>query len=85
MKKAAKTNFEQIFQKSYLSHKAGRFPEAEKGYRKILKINPKWGQAMSALGILYLDQNRPDKARPLFEKQPVLTRRIYRHVINWAE
>lgn len=59
---------EQIFQKSYISHKAGRLSEAEKGYREILEIKPEWGQAMGALGILYLDQNLPDKAIPLFEK-----------------
>ncbi|WP_020586915.1 tetratricopeptide repeat protein [Desulfobacter curvatus] len=68
MKRAAKDNVERIFQQSYISHKAGRFFEAEKGYRKLLSIKPKWGQPMSALGILYLDQNRPDKAKPLFEK-----------------
>lgn len=68
MKKAAKNDFEQMFHKSYTDHKAGRFSKAEKGYRKLLKIKPEWGQPMSALGILYLDQNRPDKAKPLFKK-----------------
>ncbi|WP_320043999.1 tetratricopeptide repeat protein [uncultured Desulfobacter sp.] len=68
MDKEARNDVEQIFQKSYISHKAGRFAEAEKGYRQILKIKPEWGQAMSALGILYLDQNRTDKAIPLFER-----------------
>lgn len=68
MKKIAKDDFERIFQKSYISHKAGRFSEAEKGYIKILEKKPEWGQPMSALGILYLDQNRPEKATPLFEK-----------------
>ncbi|MCG8550876.1 MAG: tetratricopeptide repeat protein [Desulfobacterales bacterium] len=68
MNKAPREDVEQIFQKSYAGHRAGRFAEAEKGYRQILGITPEWGQAMSALGILYLDQNRPDKAIPLFEK-----------------
>jgi predicted TPR repeat methyltransferase len=68
MKKAAMDHVEQIFQKSYISHKAGRFSEAEEGYREILEIKPEWGQAMGALGMLYLDQNLPDKAIPLFEK-----------------
>ncbi len=68
MNKAAREDVEGIFQKSYAGHRAGRFAEAEKGYRQILEITPEWGQAMSALGMLYLDQNRPDKAIPLFEK-----------------
>nr|WP_320190907.1 tetratricopeptide repeat protein [uncultured Desulfobacter sp.] len=68
MNKEARNDVERIFQKSYTSHKAGRFAEAEKGYRQILKIKPEWGQAMSALGILYLDQNLTDKAIPLFER-----------------
>nr|WP_319397094.1 tetratricopeptide repeat protein [uncultured Desulfobacter sp.] len=68
MKKSAAGYVEQIFHKSYHNHKAGRFSEAEKGYKKVLKKKPEWGQPMSALGILYLDQNRPDKAVPLFEK-----------------
>jgi len=68
MKKAATDNVEHIFEKSYISHKDGRFSEAENGYRRILEIKPEWGQAMSALGILYLDQDLPDKALPLFEK-----------------
>jgi len=72
MKKAATDDVERIFQKSYISHKSGKFSEAEKGYRKILKIKPEWGQPMGALGILYLDQNRPDKAIPLFEKAAAL-------------
>lgn len=72
MKQAATDHVEQIFHKSYTRHKAARFSEAEKGYKKILKKKPGWGQAMSALGILYLDQNRPDKAIPLFEKAAAL-------------
>nr|WP_319494859.1 tetratricopeptide repeat protein [uncultured Desulfobacter sp.] len=68
MKKAVTENVEQIFQESYISHKAGRFSEAEKGYRQILEITPQWGPAMSSLGLLYLDKDQPDKAIPLFEK-----------------
>ena len=68
MKKAVKNDLEQVFQQSYINHREGKFSKAEKGYRKILKKKPEWGQAISALGLVYLDQNRKNKARPLFEK-----------------
>ena len=68
MKKAARDDLEQIFQKAYSRHRAGRFSQAEKGYLDILTKKPEWGRAVSALARLYLDQDRPDRAKPLFEK-----------------
>jgi predicted TPR repeat methyltransferase len=68
MEKGTKDNFEQIFKKCYSAHKEGKFSEAEKGYQEILKKRPDWGQALNALGSLYLDQDLPDKAKPIFEK-----------------
>jgi len=68
MKKTAKNDLEEGFQKFCALHKAGRYPEAEKGYRKILQNTPDSLQVLRALGNLYLDQNRVKKAKPVFEK-----------------
>lgn len=68
MEKNTKDDLEQIFKKYYSAHREGKLFEAEKGYQEILKKRPDWGQALTALGSLYLDQDRPDKAKPIFEK-----------------
>jgi len=54
--------------KASLAHKQGRLAEAEKGYLEILRRKPDWGQVLNALGTVFLDQSRPDKARKVFEK-----------------
>ncbi len=33
-----------------------------------MKKRPDWEQALTALGKLFLDQNLPEKAKPVFEK-----------------
>lgn len=68
MEKNSKDDIEQIFKKYNSAHRAGRLSEAEKGYQEILKRRPDWGQALNALGNLFLDQDRPDKAKTIFEK-----------------
>ena len=68
MEKGTKDDLEQMFKKYYSVHKEGKYSEAEKGYQEILKRRPDWGQALNALGSLYLDQDQPDKAKPIFEK-----------------
>ncbi|MFO7750317.1 MAG: tetratricopeptide repeat protein [Desulfobacteraceae bacterium] len=68
MEQKPQDNLEQIFKKYYSAHMQGRLLEAEKGYREILKTRPEWGQVLNALGNLYLDQERPEKAKPVFEK-----------------
>jgi len=68
MEQNTKDKLEQIFKRSYSAHREGKLSEAEKGYQEILKIRPDWGQALNALGNLYLDQDRPEKAKPVFEK-----------------
>ena len=73
MKQTVKNDIKQMFYNASIHHKAGRFAKAQKGYKKILKIKPMWAQPMVALGNLYLDRNRPDKARPLFERAAALT------------
>jgi len=57
-----------MFKKYYSAHREGKFSEAEKGYKEILKTRPDWGQVLNALGNLYLDQDWPEKAKPIFEK-----------------
>jgi predicted TPR repeat methyltransferase len=68
MKKGTKDDLEQIFKKYCSAHREGKLSEAEKGYQEILKQRPDWGQALNALGNLFLDQDRPEKAKPIFEK-----------------
>lgn len=68
MGKSSKDNIEQMFKKYNSAHRQGNFSEAEKGYQEILKRRPDWSQALNALGKLFLDQDRPDKAKPIFEK-----------------
>jgi predicted TPR repeat methyltransferase len=68
MKKDAKDDIEQRLNLLYSAHRKGKLSEAEKGYREILKIKPDWGQALTALGKVFLDQDRPEKAKSVFEK-----------------
>jgi len=63
-----KSDFEDIFEKASLAHKEGRLAEAEKAYLDILKENPDSGQALNALGTVFWDQSRPEKARKVFER-----------------
>ena len=68
MEKDTKDDLEHMFKTYYSAHREGKLSEAEKGYRDILKKRPDWGRALSALGNLFLDQDLPEKAKPLFEK-----------------
>ncbi len=63
-----KEDSENIFKKASSAHREGRLAEAEKGYQEALKRRPDWGQALNAIGTLFLDQSRPDKAKKIFEK-----------------
>ncbi len=73
MEKNIKADLEQLFEKSYSAHQDGKLAEAEKGYQEMLKKRPDWGQVLSALGSLYLDQNQTNKAKKIFEKAANLT------------
>lgn len=68
MGKEISKDLEQTFIKYYSAHREGRLSEAEKGYRKILKKKPDWGQVLSALGNLYLDKGKAGKAWTAFKK-----------------
>jgi predicted TPR repeat methyltransferase len=66
--KRRKDNSENVLRKASLAHREGKLAEAEKGYLKILKRKPGWVEVLNALGTVFLDQSRPDKARIFFEK-----------------
>ncbi len=66
-------DFEHLLKKAASAHGQGRLSKAEKGYQKILKKRPDWGRALNALGNVFLDQNRPEKAVKIFEKAIHLT------------
>ena len=66
-------DLEYLFKKAASAHRQGRFSKAEKGYQKILKKRPDWGRVLNALGNVFLDQNRPEKATKIFEKAIDLT------------
>ncbi|HKJ65482.1 MAG TPA: tetratricopeptide repeat protein [Desulfopila sp.] len=63
-----KDDYHSILMKASLAQREGRLAEAEKGYLKVLKKKPGWGQVLNALGTVYLDQSQTDKARKCFEK-----------------
>lgn len=66
--KKKKDDYQSILMKASLAHREGRLHEAEKGYLKVLKKRPVWGQVLNALGTVYLDQSRANKAAIYFEK-----------------
>jgi predicted TPR repeat methyltransferase len=66
--KRTKDDFEHVLNKATLAYKEGRLAEAEKGYLEVLSRKPDWGEALNALGSVFLDQSRPDEARKVFEK-----------------
>ncbi len=66
--KRKKDASESILMKASFAHREGRLAEAEKGYLQVLRRKPDWGQVLNALGTVFLDQSRPDKARKVFEK-----------------
>lgn len=63
-----KDDNQSILEKASIAHREGRFADAEKGYLKVLKRKPRWGQVLNALGTVYLDQSHPDKAKRFFAK-----------------
>ena len=54
--------------KASSAHREGRLAAAEKGYLKVLRRKPSWGQVLNALGTVYLDQSQADKAKKIFKK-----------------
>ena len=68
LRKKTKDDSQSILMKASRAHSEGRLSEAEKGYLKVLRRKPGWGQVLNALGTVYLDQSQPDKAMSVFEK-----------------
>ncbi len=66
-------DLEETLRNAASAHRQGRLAEAEKGFLEVLKQRPDWGQLLNALGTLYLDQSRPDRARTLFERAASLS------------
>ena len=66
--KRTKDDSEHVLKKASFAHKEGRLAEAEKGYLEVLRRKPDWGQVLNALGTVFLDQSRPDKAKKVFGK-----------------
>jgi len=54
--------------KAATAHREGRLVEAEKGYLTVLKKKAAWGQVLNALGTVYLDRAKLEKAKQTFEK-----------------
>ena len=73
MEKGTKEDLEHIFKNYYSAHSQGRLLEAQKGYQKLLEKRPGWPEVLNALGRLFLDRNRPDEAKTIFEKAANLT------------
>ena len=63
---------EAILHNAALAHREGRLGDAETGYREVLRQNPEWGAVLNALGTVFLDQARPEKARKVLEKAAAL-------------
>lgn len=67
-RKKAQDDFQSILVKASQAHSEGRLADAEKGYLKVLRRRPDLGQVLNALGTVYLDLAKPDKAKRVFEK-----------------
>lgn len=63
-----KNDCEPIFKQAALAHEEGRLADAEKAYLELLSEKPDSGSVLNALGTVFLDQSRPDKAKTCFEK-----------------
>ncbi len=63
-----KNESQHFLEQAALAHEEGRLADAEKDYLKLLNQKPESGSVLNALGNVYLDQSRPDKAEAIFEK-----------------
>jgi len=63
-----KSDHENILKQAALAHQEGRLADAEKAYLEVLSENPDSGSVLNALGTVFLDQAKPDRARSVFEK-----------------
>ena len=75
---------ENILEKAASAHRQGRLAEAEKGYLEVLRRKPDWGPVLNALGTVFLDQSRPDKAGNAFQKAAGLSEPYFPACYNLA-
>src|SRR6185312_5011402 len=61
-------NSEDIFARAINMHAAGRFADAEQGYRQVMQINPQHAGAYQNLGVLAFQLGRNDAAVPLLQR-----------------
>ena len=57
-----------LFNQALQFHRSGQIPEAEKLYRQILSLNPRYARALHMLGIIAMDFKHPDHAEDLVRK-----------------
>jgi predicted TPR repeat methyltransferase len=82
--KRTKDDSEHVFEKASLAYEQGRLAEAQKGYLEALRRKPDWGQVLNALGTVFMDQSRPDKAKQVFESAANLTPPFFPACYNLA-
>lgn len=73
LKKKPAEEYQSYLLKASAAHREGRLGEAEKLYLKILKARPGWGQLLNALGTVYLDQEKREKAQSCFVRAAKLS------------
>jgi len=66
--KQTKNDLQPILMNASRAHSEGRLSEAAKGYLKVLRTKPAWGQVLNALGTVYLDLSLSDKALSTFKR-----------------
>ena len=59
---------ERIFGNAFSAFRQGNLEEAEEGYLEVLKRKPDWGEALNALGTVYMELSRTEDAAEIFEK-----------------
>ena len=55
-------------QQAFSHHRSGRLPEAERLYRRVLKVHPDHPDVNNALGIALKGQNKSDQAAAVFQR-----------------
>ena len=63
-----KINYNQIFSQGLKAHQEGRFEEAERLYREILKAEPKNLNAYNNLGAILQRHGKADEAEKCFKR-----------------
>src|SRR3990172_4395110 len=64
----ATMSVEPALQQALTHHRAGRLPEAEAGYRRVLELKPDWADAHNNLGVTLWDQGRQAEAEASYRR-----------------